>query len=367
MADQPPAILPPLTPEPPTNGHALFTSPYGMFPDVDAARDALAARAAEKGNVIEPLAAVFDPTKPTIDQTRANAIHAIQQNFEALIPVSVPVDHSVYLKKTNDTAANLYVNPGALVMDGGAGGWSMISWRQAGVQRWDTFCDSGGFYVTAYLDGGGSYNLLVLGRQARVATIYGRLGVGGAPRDMGGAAAIGLDVQTPGLVTALINDTSSGASFRIQATSGGTYLDGISSRGDNGAMWVTPGIPLMVRTQDAAGALQTRLRFDPSGAIMTNSSAFVGGFLWYGGPAAFTPDFRIAQTIGIQPGSSITTVVLVTGQVARIYVNGPGAVPYPASWHIQQGGAVWGLAFTVINLWTHDGTNIFATFTPYDT
>ena len=96
----PPADFPPPPPRPP------FTSPYGMFPDVDAARDELAAEIAERGSVIDPLAVPFDPTKPTIDQTRSNAIDAIRNNFAALNTAST-IDPTLYLKKTGDVALDL--------------------------------------------------------------------------------------------------------------------------------------------------------------------------------------------------------------------------------------------------------------------
>jgi hypothetical protein len=96
-----------------------FMSPYQVFPTEDAAREAVVAAAADGRDQPTPQVAVWDPTKPTIDQTRANAILAIQQNFESLIPIAgiVPAQ---YLKKTGDTAANLRVTPGNLLVDGGS-------------------------------------------------------------------------------------------------------------------------------------------------------------------------------------------------------------------------------------------------------
>lgn len=369
MVDQsvPPADFPP-TPRPP------FTSPYGMFPDVDAARDELAAELAARGNVIDPLAVPFDPAKPTIDQTRSNAIDSIRNNFAALNTAST-IDPTLYLKKSGDVATDLTVtHPTAtspLTLNPIAGQQGTITWKQAGATKFAhvTSGDTTTHTLVATPDTGGPFNVFSARRADGMSMFSGGVAIGGGnfPRTTQGAP-IALDVYKAGQTSVALFQAADGSAIRLQAASGNTYIDSLLC--GTGATAADPAVgvrALTVRVQDSTGALQNRLTFDPGGGILAGVAAFAGPYAWMGGPSTMALDFRTMQTAGLQPGSVISGATMLTGQVARIMVNGGGAITLPAAWHIQQGGAVWGTAYTIVSLVCIDGPSsfIFATFTPF--
>ena len=358
--------VPPAPPRPP------FTSPYGMFPDVDAARDALAAEAAQRGNVIDPHAVPFDPTKPTIDQTRSNAIDSIRNNFAAL-GTAAAIDPTQYLKKTGDTATDLAIaHPSAastFVLNPKAGQVGQVLWEQAAVVKFAMYSapDSSYWGMQATPDTGGAFNVFLIRRADGASLLNGNLRIGdNFPRTSTGAP-INLDIYNAAKPATFVMQYNDGTALRLTATNAGNYIDSLYA--GTGAA-VDPAIgarTLYMRTQDASGTVQNRLTFDPAGGLLAGVAAFVGNYAWLGGPSTFALDFHTVQTAGVQAGSTISGVTMMAGQVARIFVNGSGGVTLPAGVHIPVAGATFGTTATIVSLLALDasGNNIFATFVPF--
>ena len=356
---------------------APFLSPYGMFPDVDAARDALAAEAAGgRGGgggeppTIDPLAVPFDPTKPTIDQTRSNAIDSIRNNFAAL-NVASAIDPTLYLKKTGDVATDLSIghptSTSGLNLNPIAGQVGAIYWKQAAVTKYAAwaYLDSQTWYLTAYPDAGGQFNVFSARRSDGALVIGGNVAISGGFSRTTQSAPIHLEIykSTP----VVLMQHADGSTFRVLVNSAGAYIDSwLASTGAD----VAPAVgarSLFLRTQDASGAVQNRLTLDPGGGILAGVGAFVGNYAWLGGPATFALDFHTCQTAGIQAGSTVMSITMMAGQIARIFVNGSGAITLPAAVHVPVGGATWGTVATIVSLLALDasGNNIFATFVPF--
>jgi hypothetical protein len=73
------------------------------------------------------------------------------------------------------------------------------------------------------------------------------------------------------------------------------------------------------------------------------------------------------QTYQCNAGSTITAITMVAGQVGRILVSSAGAINITAAGvHWSVGSPAWGLAFTVVNIFTHDGNTFWCTTTPFN-
>jgi hypothetical protein len=363
MVDEtvPPAILPPVPPRP------EFTSPYGMYPNVDAARDELAVREAERGNVIDPLAVPFDPTKPTIDQTRSNAIDSIRNNFAALTSAAA-IDPTIYLKKTGGLATDLTVthptSTTGMVLNPIAGQVGAIYWFQASANKFAAWvsADSSTWIVTAYPDAGGPWNVFSARRSDGAVAFGNNVAISAGFARTSQGAAVHLEINKPTPV--FLMQHSDGGALRLLTNAAGTYIDAWLAATGADVAPVAGARSLFVRTQDSTGAVQTRLTFDPSGAMLAGVGAFVGAYRSLGA-GSFAPDFRLGQTVGVAPGATITSVTLAAGQVGRIFVTGGGAITIPSTWRVQQGGAVWGTVNTIVSLFSPDGATILATFVPF--
>jgi len=82
----------------------------------------------------------------------------------------------------------------------------------------------------------------------------------------------------------------------------------------------------------------------------------------YSGPAAF----QYYQTLGVTPGSTITSISAIQGQIIRILVNGGGAITLPAGVKWADGSPVWGTTYTMVSGWT-DGGTYWLTTLPFST
>jgi hypothetical protein len=107
---------------------------------------------------------------------------------------------------------------------------------------------------------------------------------------------------------------------------------------------------------------------DASTRNINSTGSFTAGSVMgayqYKGAFNSSWDFRIAQTIGVTPGSTITSILLLGGQVGRILVNGGGSINLPAGVKLASGTA-WGTTYSIVSMWGGGGTDIWATVTPY--
>jgi len=361
-------------------GRAPFTSPYRMFPDVDAARDELAREAAEHGNVIDPQAAVWDPTKPTIQQTRANAISSIQQNFEALIPTKA-IDPSGYLKKTNDTAQDLRikssVSTSVFHMDGLSGQTKNLTFETNGTIDFDMLTALGDatgaawFKFRAWAQTGSVPSIkeiMHVNRTDGNVAFAQNVSVG-AQRAPGDQSPFNLDINGPVPRQFIIHETSSanGVMWRTHVASTGVYWDILGAYAD-GRIAPIGSQPLNIRSADnVTGALQSRLTVNSDGAIRCEIGGFTGRYTFVANAGDWVHcDLRTGGTTqGMAAGCVVSGISLHDGQVARLYVASYGAgIYYPANWYVTPGGPQWGY-LTVITL-LQLGATTFATFVPYN-
>jgi len=101
-----------------------------------------------------------------------------------------------------------------------------------------------------------------------------------------------------------------------------------------------------------------------AGAKFVTANAFSGGYTYLGSyNGALDP--QTFQTFGMTPGSTITAITRIAGQVFRILVNGSGPIILPSYVKLAS-GTVWGTTQSIVSLWT-DGAIIWATVTPFST
>ena len=246
-----------------------------------------------------------------------------------------------------------------------------VIWQQAAVLKYQETlaADATTWTLSCINDSSVSFNVFSARRANGMVAFSGGIAIGGGnfPRTSAGAP-IGIDLYKSGQAATYLQQNTDGTTLRISTTSLGSYIDSLLC--GNTPTNADPAVgqrALNIRSQDASGAIQTRLTFDTGGGILAGAAAFAGTYAWMGGPSTMALDFRTMQTAGLQPGSVISGATMLTGQVARIMVNGGGAITLPASWHIVQGGAVWGTAYTIVSLVCIDGPSsfIFATFIPF--
>lgn len=199
-------------------------------------------------------------------------------------------------------------------------------------------------------------------------------GIGGPPRLVGGAQQYHCDVYGAGSQRIAVNDTTNQVGIKLVAASTGNFLDAIRMDASGGSP-VLGGVPFTLRLTDTAGASWNALQAVPGrqiqigdmsggspnnpGSICSTQTGNIGVFV--GGIS-----FLAAQTVRCSPGANFSAgITMTTAQIARILVVGAGSITLPAAIKLPRGGAVYGLAFTLIGLY-YDGTNTYATFTPYD-
>jgi len=365
-----PTAPPPDSNPPDSNPPGWLLSPYKMAPAIEGEAAVLAAT--ERAAEVEPFGAPFDPTKPTIDQTRSNAITSIRDNFAALAPAAT-IDPTAYLPKVNPVTNALAIRPTTgtawLTLDGAAGHWSGIKWGTGGKQFWDIIADAAGTYYLRNYDSAGTYrgNALVIANDLSSAAfsipmVMFQPQPGGVVRNTN----VNIDVIRASNAGYVVMETTYNSQTRVVNNNGNCYYDHWTADAA-GNQTGNPGPPVIIRQSNTVGALQPRISFINDGQIQVNWGTICSGYVWYGGPATFTLEFKTTQTCGVAPGSVIGGILLgQPGHVVRIFVAGNGAITLPSYIRIPQGGAVWGTYATMISLWFQGGSSVYASFVPYD-
>lgn len=353
---QPPADLP---------------SPYRTYPSTEAGKEV---RTPTPFDV--PALYAFDPTKPTIDQTRLAAIDAIRANFVALTPAAT-ADLSAFLPKTGGIATDLIIrNSGQVgpIVDAISGGFPNYKLSVSGLLKFSLNTNAAGtvFRLHTYDDAGVLAGVVMNAKRDLTGVQFVvpiSVASAGYPRTLSGVP-INLDVYGTATQVAVVQNTASGVGLRFIAHSAGAvYLD-CAMMNAAGADVATAGGPLNVRTVDSAGVIQQRLGILPTGEIKAEpgQAAFVGGFQFASGGG--TLDFRRNQAYAVAAGGSVV-ISMPAGAVGRILVyGGAGGITLAPSaggaLHHPQSGLLWGAAFTLVSLYCWDGANILTSFTPYD-
>jgi hypothetical protein len=317
-------------------GERVFISPYRNFPEIGEPH--------EIEVQLEPpplpvLYATFDPSKPTIDQTRQAAIDAIRTNFQNL-PMAVPGGGTTqvqfndagafggdagltYAKATDTltvagalavptiTAQAVTINPGSLTVQGGGSGYFIgsagVIAQAAGASKLEVRANSG--------------------TDAAYMTFH---------RPNSFAAYFGLDTDN----TWRVGGYSYGAaSYRLLHEANSFNLN-------------------------TAGQLSTGLAI--VSALTVLGAAVIGGYAWKGAWNGAL-DFRTAQTFGVGPASTITSMAGAGGQIVRILVAGGGSIAMPASVKWADGSPTWGTTYTLISGWTDGGGTFWMSTTPFST
>ena len=80
-----------------------------------------------------------------------------------------------------------------------------------------------------------------------------------------------------------------------------------------------------------------------------------------------TVNLQAGQTFQCQAGSNITGITMAAGMVGRFLVTTAGAITLSfAGVHWSAGSPLWGAAYTIVNLFTHDGVTFWCTTTPFN-
>jgi hypothetical protein len=100
------------------------------------------------------------------------------------------------------------------------------------------------------------------------------------------------------------------------------------------------------------------------------AGALVGSYLLvsasaYSGPLNFGSGAAGVQTAGLVAGSVISSIATAPGQVFRILVSGAAGITLPAATKWAVGSPTWGPTYTIISGFSHDGSLIFASTTPF--
>jgi len=373
MADttEPPAPADPPVPPPESNPPGWLISPYRMAPAIEG--EAVALADVEAGQQDAPTLYAFDPTKPTIDQTRSAAITSIRDNFAALAPTA-GADLTQYLKKTGDTALDLRIaSPTGLTylrLESIAGQNAQVLWRQGGVTRF--IMD-----LNASADWLGTYTCDNAGNTSSLALQLGRT----TQQNLTGhnwvfSGALGtrqnlytIDIYRPYYAGILIHESTTNAVARIVSTTD-VYYDHYLGLASGDVNTASPGPNIHFRQQVANGSTQERLTFDKNGGINVAYGAIGSNFNNLSAVMTnWTPDFRLYQGYGVLAGSSIAGFTFASlGQVARIMVVSPGAITLPtgSQYRMPQGGAVYGALYTMISIIYINSGAILFNFVPYD-
>lgn len=340
----------------------------------------------------------FDATKPTIDQTRAAAIDAIQKNFAALSPLFTSGvtsfntrNGAVTLNNVDVTTALGYfpVNRAGDTMTGGLTAAALLSNTWVAVvdqtapgtlgRRWMLTVPNDILYLQR---GGGDWVQSWSGVSGWTAFATDvRVGIGVTPRSPGGNN-VRLDISGTGAQRVMLQSSTAGETIRFISSVGGVFFDHLYT--DSSANISAVASPsLIYRFTNPSGVTQNYWRVHGSGLIQVGDytgdplvgqnnsygAAIGSSIVYFGLITAGTIDFRTAQTISCLPGSSITAILMAYGQVGRILVVGNGTITLPASVKTPRGGPLWGAAYTIISLLCNkpDAPQvIFASFTPYD-
>jgi hypothetical protein len=274
--------------------------------------------------------AAFDPTKPTIDQTRKDAIDSIRSNFQNL-PTVTP-----------------------------AGADKQVQFRDGAVFGGD----AGLTYdkVTDTLTVAGAIGVPTLNAQT-VNITPGNLTLSG-----GGAATIigstGAIAQAGGAAKLEVRSAAGGDAAYMTFHRPAVFAGYFGLDTDN--QWKVGGYSYGAASYKILTE-QNSFGLDANKGLWANGG-IISTYLWLGGPSTFaTVDFRQGQTLGMQAGSIITSINAYPGMVGRIWVNGNGAITLPATVHIPVGGATWGIFGTMVSLVSLDASGYFlATFVPYN-
>jgi hypothetical protein len=318
-------------------GEALaFTSPYRMLPTIELA-PTFEPAAPEYALTPTPLAA-FDPSKPTIDQTRQNAIDSIRSNFQNL-PTTVPGGGTTQVQ-FND--AGVFGGDAGLVYTKATDTLGIGSTLNAPTINATTVNISGQFVM----QGGVMYPTPSTGAIA-VASPGHKLEVRNAGT-AGDAAMIAFHrVGTFAAVFGIDTDNT----WRVGGWSMGTYSYRLLHEGNSFAIDTSANLNFATHTLYGTGYV--------------SAGAVIGSYLYMGAQGGAALDFRVHQTFGVTAGSTIASMVASVGQVCRILVNGNGSVALPASLKWSDGSPVWGSVTTFINMWT-DGSIFWASTTPFN-
>jgi hypothetical protein len=360
---------PPDQAPPESNPPGWLISPYRMAPAIEG--EAVALAEVEAGQQDVPTLYAFDPTKPTIDQTRSAAITSIRDNFAALAPAAT-IDPTLYLPKTGGVALDLKIaNPTSftrLTLDSIAGQPTQIVWRQAGITRfnWEIAADGSMISLYTYDNLGALYSLPFQATRSTQQVLTGHNWVFGGTL-AGRNALYPIDILKPYWAGILIQESTTNAARVAHFNNGEIYEDYYVATAAGDPNPASAGPKVHIRQQIFNGSVQERLIFDIYGGISTGYGVFASNYAWLG-TVNGALDFRACATMGVAAGSVITAFTFAqVGQVARILVSGAGAITLPASGlSLPQGGAVWGGRMTLVGLINVDATITLLTFTPYD-
>jgi hypothetical protein len=165
---------------------------------------------------------------------------------------------------------------------------------------------------------------------------------------------------------------SAGVGFKVTVNSSGHAFDTMRMT-DTGDPWVGQGgLPFIWRHQKGNGLLEQMMKFDPSGLISFGDSsttvpgAVVSTYKNFGaGAYTGTLTFSSYQMAIVAPGSNITGLTMTFGQIARILVNGAGAITLPAFIKLAVGSTGnWGSTASIVSMVYSDAT-VFGTITPF--
>jgi hypothetical protein len=367
--------LPLPLPPPDSNPPGWLLSPYKMAPAIEGEAVVLAQTEAEQQDV--PTQYAFDPTKPTIDQTRSAAITSIRDNFAALAPAAT-INPALYLTKANpvatgnmsltQTGSSVFFTMNAAT----AGQWSVMQWGSVGITRFDMMTDGGGGMYCRTYDAAGTYKGSAWVFDTTLAVVsysFDRVIFHPGPptAQLGRSSSMTLDMYRPGTAGVSFQETANNALGRVFAQGGSVFFD-FATADVQGQPRPVQGPTLFLRSWDTAGSVQTRLSMDPLGGINIPWGSIASSYAYVGTQTGYAMDFRKYQTYAIDAGSSIASFVFGQGgQVSRIWVASPGAITLPtAGVYYPQGGAVWGAKFTIISVLYIHSSAIFLSFTPYD-
>jgi hypothetical protein len=199
----------------------------------------------------------------------------------------------------------------------------------------------------------------------------GGMGTPNPPRYINGASgsAYSIDMNGAGVQVACLGNANTALKFAF-GYDPSIYVD-FGPTDATGQLLSTPGTgSIIVRHVRTTNSLDTALRINPTGLIQfgNNANSIPGAlsstYKFYGTLNGGL-DGNYVQTLGLNPGSNITSITMVDGQVSRLLVIGAGAITLPATVKLSIGSAGnWGTVGTIVNLIALGGV-VYATIVPF--
>jgi hypothetical protein len=196
------------------------------------------------------------------------------------------------------------------------------------------------------------------------------IGIPNLPRtDNSSAKVFSLDINGSGQQSVMFS-SNAGSALKMQfgfspdvyLTFGPTNAGGTFGGANTGSVYIA--------TVRSGGDIQTSIRLHPTGLVQIgdNASTSSAGSLWstykYYGLLNGGLDFAYAQTVGVAPGSNITSIVLQVGQIGRVHVQGAGAITLPAYVFSIGSAGNWGTTATIVTF-INCNNIIYVTIIPF--